>query len=171
MQGGSDRSTFFDDVWVLDLDKMRWIPIHKEIEKEKEKEKEKEREKEGEKGKEKVSDDSASIQKKGDGYWPSPRRDHAAAVYSNRYYIMGGKDIKYYAWDYLSSFACGTVSLFLSFSSSPLSCVLLNFRLDMLTIYYASDPLKTLLLRHPDRSRLGYVYTCGYGKHGQVETN
>ena len=119
LHGGSDRTTYFDDLWLLELDKLSWIPVKKnqaevkrseadhEI-KGKAKEKGKEKETEKETGKEVTENvTSQAAPSTTTRYWPSPRRDHVAFIHQMRFFVLGGKDSRFYAWDYLSGFDCG----------------------------------------------------------------
>jgi len=124
MYGGSDRSDFFDDMWVLDLDKLVWIQVCPSSEPDKSNEKGKAKEKEGkEKGEEKEKETEKEKEKEADReetsgeetnssdiFWPKGRRDHEAVIHSSRVYHIGGKERAAYATDYLISYDCRKLS-------------------------------------------------------------
>src|SRR4051812_11913339 len=119
LHGGSDRSVFFDDLWLLDLDRVQWtqVTLTSGIEgKGKEEYAEKATETENEKGKEKekVNDtekdknEGRSAMRREDQtiFWPTGSRDHAAVIYDSQFYILGGKARLAYAQEYLVSYHC-----------------------------------------------------------------
>ncbi len=90
LKGGSDASTFFDDLCIFDLDKKQWIGVslkrvHQKLNHEAERDMGKGKEKEDAEKEEEEEGREKQV------LWPCPRRDHAMIVHRDTLYLFGGK--------------------------------------------------------------------------------